>query len=376
MLSGISVVCNMNNILQAFFSHLKMNDEFEIDLQFGLSMQCFWIIILSTSFGVYYLCVELFQLFWLMVFMFVCSSGLLIYNIKNGRYARILICTGISVQSALVHILVTYYLGNCGTVFFIISAMMIPHLYPLIKTRHIVILDIMLLIVINFTFWISQNITPVYGDIVGNGYRYTLSNIGLAICLMELYVNILSVNELKKLRQVLVDNASKDAYIDALTSLGNRRMFNRYQTALDIEMDSPICIAMIDIDFFKRINDTYGHTVGDRMLVFLADAMKNFFRKSDILIRWGGEEFLVLFRYTELENAETLMERFRIKIQESPVYVDDIQISITVTIGVTDHCNCISLNDSIAIADNLMYQGKSQGRNRVVSLQGRPLGSE
>ena len=271
-----------------------------------------------------------------------------------------------SIQSALVHILITYYVGNSGTIFFVISSLLIPHLYPLLTFQLTLLLDFLMVAVINFTFWISLNKTPVYADLVDQPYRFILCNIGLFICLMELFINIFSVGTLKEARERLVDNASKDAYLDALTGLGNRRMLNRQQSCLEKESEAPMCLAMVDIDFFKKINDTHGHAIGDKALVFLAETIKMFFRKGDLLIRWGGEEFLILLRFTELENAETLMERFRKQIENSVVQIDSGELSFTVTIGLTEHRFDIALDDSISFADELLYQGKTAGRNRIV----------
>jgi diguanylate cyclase (GGDEF)-like protein len=95
--------------------------------------------------------------------------------------------------------------------------------------------------------------------------------------------------------------------------------------------------------------------------------MKDTIRKSDLLIRWGGEEFLIFLRRTKIEHAILLMENFRLKIQDSPILIDDIPIYVRLTIGVNEHCPRTSIDDSIKKADDLMYQGKLQGRNRVVS---------
>lgn len=355
------------SVFGEFNRYIQMDDQFEIDIKFGLSMQCIWVMALAASYGVYYIVIGLYELLILMIFMFLCSLAMLAYSIRGGKHRSIIVCIGIGILSMLVHILVTYYVGNCGTVFFIVSSMLIPHLYPLLKLRGMIILDLMMVIVINFVFWISLNTTPMYADLVGNTYRFTLSNIGLAICLLELYVNIYSVRSLKTVRQRVVENASRDAYIDALTGLGNRRMLKRQQSSLEAEADTPLCVAMVDIDHFKIVNDTYGHAAGDRALVFLAETMRDSFRKSDLLIRWGGEEYLIVLRFTEAGHAEALMERFRKQIEGSAIAIDDGEIQITLTIGLAEHRFGTNLNDTITLADELLYQGKEAGRNRIVT---------
>jgi len=347
--------------------YLRMDDKFEINVLFGLSMQCAFAIVLAVTYGAFYIYIGIFELLYLMVFMLVFSIVLLIYCRLGVRYRNIIVVTGISLQSALVHIFITYYIGNSGTIFLVISSILIPHLYPLLKMRLTLVLDLLLVAVINLTFWISLNRTPVYADLVGQPFRFILSNVGLLICIMELFINIFSVGTLKEARERLVDDASKDAYLDALTGLGNRRMLSRQQGSLEQESEAPLCLALIDIDFFKKINDTHGHAIGDKALVFLAETMKIFFRRGDLLIRWGGEEFLILLRYTELENADTLMERFRKQVENSVIQIDGGELSFTVTIGMTEHRFGTTLNDTISIIDELLYQGKTAGRNRVVT---------
>ena len=355
------------DLFYSVLDHLKLDVDLELDVRFGLSMRCIWAMVISACYGVFYLSAGLYELFYFMGFMLLCSSMMLIYSRKGGKHERVIICTGIGILYAFLHLLGTYYLGNSGTVFFVISAMLIPHLYPMLRLWYTLLLDVLLLAMINLTFLISLNSTPIYADLVESPYRIILSNIGLVICLLELYVNIFSINTLKKVKQRLVDSDSNAAYLDALTGLGNRRMLSRYQTSLEADTDTPICLALIDIDFFKNINDSYGHAIGDKALVFIADTMRGFFRKSDLLIRWGGEEFLVLFRYTEPGNAEILMERFRLKVQDTPFYINGSHINISVTVGLTKHRPGNSINDTIATADDLLYQGKSHGRNRIVT---------
>jgi len=362
-----STVVNDMDFFHLIIKHLGLNDDFEIDMIFGLSMQCIFGMILAFGFGLVYLITKIYEPFYLMTAILFTSSGLLIYSRKNGRFAPEIVCTGINIQCALVHLCITYYIGNCGTVFFLLSALLIPHLYPLLKPRSMFALGFMQLLVINLAFWISLDHTPIYADYVGNAFRFLLCNVGLIICMLELYLNLFSVKMLEAMKQRIVDNASKKACLDALTGLGNRHMLWRHKNNVETETEAPLCIAIIDIDFFKQINDSYGHAAGDKVLVLLAESMKKFFRKSDLVIRWGGEEFLIILRYTELINARMLMERFRVKVQESPVSVANDQMHVQITVGLAEHRFGTPLDDSIERADQLLYRGKAEGRNRVMS---------
>jgi len=156
---------------------------------------------------------------------------------------------------------------------------------------------------------------------------------------------------------------------DPLTSLHNRRhlmlesgqWFARAKRAR-----SPISTLMIDIDHFKDVNDQHGHKVGDQMLQHVSDILKSVVREYDMLIRFGGEEFLILLPDTGNREALVLAERIRKAFEVNPFHSRKMNFSMTVSIGVyTDgHYN---LETSIAESDKALYRAKKEGRNRVVS---------
>ncbi len=117
----------------------------------------------------------------------------------------------------------------------------------------------------------------------------------------------------------------------------------------------------MDLDFFKKVNDRYGHEAGDTVLIHLAKTIKTQVRATDYVIRWGGEEFLVLMPGCPVEQAVCIAEKIRAKIQES----DNGVCSITVSIGVAEYTG-VDYNQLIKDADEAMYKAKSNGRNRVV----------
>lgn len=151
---------------------------------------------------------------------------------------------------------------------------------------------------------------------------------------------------------------------DGLTGLLNRRMFNefavaeynrfkRYHTALSI--------IMIDIDHFKKINDQYGHPVGDEVIKMVAETMRSLIRTTDRAFRYGGEEFAVLLPETSAENSLILAERIRSQIETSQVH----GIKVTISLGVTGLAPSDTLGNFISRADSALYSSKQNGRNRV-----------
>jgi len=156
---------------------------------------------------------------------------------------------------------------------------------------------------------------------------------------------------------------------DALTGLDNRHQFLyglRHHLALAKRRDEALSLLLIDVDHFKRINDQCGHDVGDRALRHLADVMRGCIRTSEMLARWGGEEFAVIVP-GEAGEATALAERIRTAVMESPLHEEGETITLAVSIGVT----CLRPGDTVNAmferADRRLYSAKEQGRNRVVA---------
>lgn len=161
------------------------------------------------------------------------------------------------------------------------------------------------------------------------------------------------------------------ATTDDLTQVANRRYFFQQ---VDIEIKRAkrsgceATVLMLDIDFFKRINDTYGHDVGDIVLKTVAHTCKNCLRITDILARMGGEEFAIFCPDTILEDGKILAERIRrmIEILEIDLF-DGTTVKVTISVGVAKLSSlCIDINQALKKADSALYSAKKEGRNRVV----------
>jgi diguanylate cyclase (GGDEF)-like protein len=177
--------------------------------------------------------------------------------------------------------------------------------------------------------------------------------------------NLETSEELRKTLKAL----ERIATIDELTGLLNRRSAKKYlEEALDLfnRYEEPFSILLLDIDYFKKINDTYGHDMGDIVLIDLADCLKDTLRKNDRISRWGGEEFLVVLPKEESGTAMYVAERLRKKISELKINLLDKKISITVTIGVATIKKDLKVNDVFKKADLALYKGKHNGRNVVI----------
>jgi diguanylate cyclase (GGDEF)-like protein len=126
---------------------------------------------------------------------------------------------------------------------------------------------------------------------------------------------------------------------------------------------------MLDIDFFKQINDTYGHPVGDKILIHIVNICKEHLRKNDYIARIGGEEFTILLPQIDKKEANLIANRIKEKIQNTPFLEEKNHIHCTVSIGCMTNTNQYSkISDIYEIADSALYSAKNSGRNLVFSI--------
>jgi diguanylate cyclase (GGDEF)-like protein len=160
------------------------------------------------------------------------------------------------------------------------------------------------------------------------------------------------------------------ANTDPLTGLINRRiMMTKIQQEKE-RMDKggkPFSLIMIDVDNFKQINDEYGHDGGDFVLINLTHMINMCLRKTDLVARWGGDEFLVLLPETTLQNGQLVAEKIKNRIAHTPFIYRETDIPVTVTLGVSE-CDMFSgITNSIRKADQALLQGKQAGKDQVMT---------
>jgi diguanylate cyclase (GGDEF)-like protein len=158
---------------------------------------------------------------------------------------------------------------------------------------------------------------------------------------------------------------------DALTGLANRRSFySKAKLALYevIKQKSSLCLAVVDIDYFKKVNDTYGHDIGDEVLVKIAKLMNNNTRDTDVLGRIGGEEFALILKNLTKENGIKRLETIRHSIESISIILSTGEsLSLSVSIGCTDIIpETKNINEMVKQADIALYRAKEKGRNRTV----------
>jgi diguanylate cyclase (GGDEF)-like protein len=179
------------------------------------------------------------------------------------------------------------------------------------------------------------------------------------------------INMMKKLESA--------AYTDALTGLYNRRHF---MELAEMQFDrakrsnKPCYVMMMDLDFFKNINDTYGHLAGDEVLKTVSAGIKEIVRSYDLVARYGGEEFVVMISDSDDETAMRLAERIRIHVRDNSCCYEGTTLKITFSIGVASCAEAESFEELLRHSDEAMYAAKNKGKNRVESYNDPDWGSK
>ncbi|HBT18606.1 MAG TPA: hypothetical protein DEA52_00965, partial [Clostridiaceae bacterium] len=196
-------------------------------------------------------------------------------------------------------------------------------------------------------------------------YNLSIDLIAYTATLTEAVVFTLSIFYYLRIQHRENATLKEQVMVDHLTGLKNRYYLDHFVKkkldALDTEGKTASMI-ILDIDHFKKVNDEYGHDVGDRVLATVSTILSGAFRKSDVVARLGGEEFIVLLYDTPLDTAKILAERARYLIAKEQF---DIEVPVTISLGVAEKESTESFNDLYKRADDALYQAKSLGRNQV-----------
>ena len=226
-----------------------------------------------------------------------------------------------------------------------------------------------------FTDMKSKIIIPFVFDkkLIGGVCFYTRSDIDYA---SFRYFDIM-LSELLAIFKMKYQYTEKEfmSVLDGLTGLYNRRQF---ELGLEQEFNrtkrhpSDFSLAILDIDFFKKVNDTYGHQYGDYVLKTVANIMKTSFRKTDLLYRYGGEELVIMMPETDIEGAQIPVQRLRKAIEDYSFDYNGIKTKITVSIGITmNYTDFKNSAELLKSADEALYRAKEEGRNRIIIHEGQ-----
>ncbi len=358
-----------NKLKKFFYSHLlhrlpESDDEKYLYLisfvacGFSASMHLFFLIF-------YYVINDL-TLFFFCVFGLL-TDVLLFWMVGRRRY----LLFGVSLSAVVITYVLnsTLYIGtdNLIIVYLLVTFIMqliIP--YASVRVRSLVIFalwaSMMAVIMIGYYVTPLRNIGKEVNTILG------IFNIHLAFfgILIQLSIGNIIRGVIEKFNLEKLNISTHEANTDPMTGLFNRRYADKFFKRLSSDQRKQVwCVAMLDIDELKPLNDTYGHQAGDDILISVSNFISESLRKSDLVFRWGGDEFLLLLKDVDVSTAFAILEKLRYKLESQAFKTHGKTFKITVTIGVCP-LNIYDIEQSIDTCDHLMYRGKISGKNVVV----------
>jgi diguanylate cyclase (GGDEF)-like protein/PAS domain S-box-containing protein len=165
-----------------------------------------------------------------------------------------------------------------------------------------------------------------------------------------------------------VEQLKKEAHIDPLLQIGNRRYAEMVFQARLFELttfDVPFGAILLDVDEFKKVNDSYGHAVGDDVLLMVCRSITTVLRQLDAIIRWGGDEFLIFLPNVTHEGLITIAERIRVFVERSFIMIENQKVAVTASLGTTFGQKQDTLDEIVKRADLLLYKSKRDGKNKI-----------
>lgn len=180
-------------------------------------------------------------------------------------------------------------------------------------------------------------------------------------------------NDLAKSQKLELERVQSDAKMDFLTRIPNRRALDERmieETSRTERYGKTFSLVLLDVDHFKKVNDTYGHATGDRILRGLAQVLDSQRRSSDFLARYGGEEFIFILPETSVVKAKAFAEKLRIKVERSSFRIENKSIRVCISVGVAEISGKGETPEGLfSRVDRALYRAKDDGRNRVVAAE-------
>ncbi len=356
-----------------------LNGTYTIDDSFKCSLFCYTSAIVHIIITVIFISVDVAPMYYFNSFSTVLYLYMAFILVRKELYSRVYL---ISLSEVLVQsIFATFIVGwNWGYMGFVIALIPITFYIslslPALHKHPFAPLAICSLICILYiiTKVISSQYPPLYQDIAPESFVLFCYCLNMLITFSLILVfSVLFTMEVRQMQRKLMQEyktLDEIASHDPLTKLLNRRSMEQHlEHVMEVakKTGSQFGLIMCDIDDFKKINDTYGHDVGDEVLIHVADIFRSQMRGNDYVCRWGGEEILLLINNNGKVTTR-VAERIRQTLENTPyITKDGHKITITMTFGVTGYIPGFSINKLIKITDENLYKGKRNGKNQVVS---------
>ncbi len=264
-----------------------------------------------------------------------------------------------------------YFVGYEKNIIIILPVIVISlyNIYELSR-KHLMTMTLIVFLAYIVLIYFRYNVDSKYEgelmflDLVNVTYAFSAG-------IFSLYTNKLSYLYMKRIDVQKIELLSKEVNTDYLTGLWNRRyIFNKFK---EKNIIGNYCVVIADIDYFKKINDTYGHDAGDYILKQVAKIFVDKFDDKDIICRWGGEEFVIILKEEDESIILEKLEMIRSFIEHKIFKFKGIDIRLTMSFGVQHIVKHIEFDDAIKYADEALYFSKGNGRNQVMLYDNIPL---
>ncbi len=297
-------------------------------------------------------------------------ASLLARHFMNQIFIRWNFLFYVAISAGWITYFIYYYGWNCGGTNFILPLMLIS-MFSLYDTAFNKIAFAVFLFVLRMAlFFHCQNYSPVYILTESHMLVLQIVNTVLSFVIMAVICMTFSTNLQKAEKHLMLYNIElrQQAGTDPLTSLYNRRRMEEIlENHIKANPSENFSIAIGDIDFFKKVNDTYGHNCGDQVLTSLSELFKEKTLGMGHVCRWGGEEFLFFFPGVNLDNATAIMSEINIAVSKCAITYKDLTLHVTMTFGVVENDYCSNISELVKQADDKLYYGKAHGRDTVIS---------
>nr|WP_086940914.1 GGDEF domain-containing protein [Thaumasiovibrio occultus] len=234
-------------------------------------------------------------------------------------------------------------------------------LAPFMNASRVIFTYLAAFSIINLTLHLTHSVN--WGD-----KSWLSLNIHLLPLMTFSAIACIRLHQSSKQQYRLYQDLHQQATLASLTRTLTRQHFAEIANQLWTNAPKQLCVAMVDIDNFKRINDTYGHLVGDKAIAHVAKTIRQDLRSEDLICRWGGEEFVILFQALEQHQAQQVSERICHAVDNSVLTVDEHIIRITISMGFSAYRQQNTLSTLIDEADQALYRAKNNGKNQLMVM--------
>lgn len=343
-----------------------MNDLNHLETFFSMTIITAFAAVPHVFFTFFYLFEGIHTLMWVNIVSLAVYGIAFLLLLKRVRYVSSFIVTVEVIAYALISV---YYIGwESGSQWFMLVALLPHYLFSDVLPRHRLVLTVVLAVCLNGAALYGLNARPLVALNSFHALQIVNLNILVMAIVFELLLSSLVKVITERIHQKRLDSVRIEALQDPMTGMWNRRYVDDcFDTWFREQAKGQAVLVMLDMDNFKDVNDHFGHDQGDVVLAAFAQGARTHFRYTDLLIRWGGDEFLFILHNLTTEQAYRAMEKLRQYFRRTPLKLDEHteEYVITFSAGIAVYDPVQGMSHSLKQCDQRLYIAKQQGRDQI-----------